>query len=60
MNLENHLNEVTQKYLQSGKPLSQKDESYLQEKMYQTSYKLYNINKTKFAKMEKMGFSFQV
>lgn len=57
-NLDGYLEEVTDSFLSSGVPLDPERENYLREKNYSTKYRLYNLDRPKFRKRIKEGFSF--
>lgn len=55
--LEQYHQEITSDFLKRGKPLAKEKESYLQEKMYQTSYKMHSLSKESYTKLLKESFS---
>lgn len=56
--LEKYHQEVTQKFLKSGKKFSKEKSDYLRTKMYQTSYEVYDVKNSVYEKLHKEGFSF--
>jgi 3-methyladenine DNA glycosylase AlkD len=55
---ELYLKEVTNAYLKAGKPLSKIDHDFQKGRLYKTHYKLHNVSRENFKKLEKKSFSF--
>lgn len=55
---EKYHKEVTQVYLQSGRPLKKEVERDFKENKYRTQYRLYDLDRKKFAEVTKKGYSF--
>ena len=60
MELAKYHKEVTNKYLSVSKKLPAKEEKYLQETMFQTSYRFRKTDKEAYKKLFLYGFLFLV